>query len=140
MSHNGKIIGLSVFTVVALFACITMFALEGQDVAVLRTHTETGVIYETRVWLAEVDGSVWVEAATPEREFYQHILQRPDVEVFRAGKIEQYTATVHPGETGHAKIRHLLREKYGWADWWVGLLQDTSQSVAVQLTLVREGF
>jgi hypothetical protein len=27
----------------------------------------------------------------------------------------------------------LLAEKYGWADWWVGLLQDTSQSVAVKL-------
>jgi hypothetical protein len=34
---------------------------------------------------------------------------------------------------GHAKIRRLLREKYGLADWWVGLFQDTSGSVAIHL-------
>jgi hypothetical protein len=30
-------------------------------------------------------------------------------------------------------VRSLLREKYGWADRWVGLLQDTSQAVPVRL-------
>ncbi len=38
-----------------------------------------------------------------------------------------------PGAAGHRLIRSLLREKYGWADVWVGLIQDTSQSIAVRL-------
>ena len=138
MAYRVKIISLSVLIVVALFGCITMFALEGQDVAVLRTQTQAGVVYETRVWLAETDETLWIESATPERVFYQHIKQRPQVEVFREGKIATYMATAHPGEVGHTKIRQLLREKYGWADWWVGLLQDTSQSIAVQLKPVEE--
>jgi hypothetical protein len=38
-----------------------------------------------------------------------------------------------PNPSGHARIRMLLRRKYGWADAWVGLLQDTSESIAVRL-------
>ena len=38
-----------------------------------------------------------------------------------------------PGDAGHRRIRRLLAEKYGWADTWIGLLTDTSRSVAVRL-------
>jgi hypothetical protein len=43
-------------------------------------------------------------------------------------------AAPEPGDAGHRRIRGLLAAKYGWADAWVGLLQDTSRSVAVRLT------
>lgn len=33
----------------------------------------------------------------------------------------------------HHRIRTLLRTKYGLRDWWIGLLQDTSRSMAVKL-------
>jgi len=38
------------------------------------------------------------------------------------------------GDEGHAKIRRLLGEKYGWADRWAGLFQATSRSIAVRVT------
>ena len=38
-----------------------------------------------------------------------------------------------PGAEAHGHIRKLLRAKYGIADWWVGLLQDTTRSVAVRI-------
>ena len=40
---------------------------------------------------------------------------------------------VYPDSGSHERIRSLLREKYGLRDWWIGLLFDTSSSLAVEL-------
>jgi len=124
--------GLAVL--VAAFGAITLYALEGNEVAVLRTRDSGGALRETRVWLAEDDGALWVEAATPERPFYQDLLASPAIEVVRGDAIVPVTAAPEPGSAGHERIRTLLAQRYGWADAWVGLLQDTSRSIAVRLT------
>lgn len=116
------------------FAAITLTALEGNEVVVLRTRDAAGAPRETRVWVAEQDGALWVEAATPEREFYRDLLSRPEAEVVRGGAPVRVRAQAEPGAAGHERIRGLLAAKYGWADHWVGLLQDTSRSIAVRLT------
>jgi hypothetical protein len=118
----------------AAFGAITLYALESNEVAVLRTRDAGGTLRETRVWLAEDDGALWVEAATPERPFYQDILARPEIEVVRGDESFPVTAVAEPGRAGHERIRALLAARYGWADAWVGLLQDTSRSIAVRLT------
>jgi hypothetical protein len=33
----------------------------------------------------------------------------------------------------HERIRRMMRRKYGWRDWWVGVLFDTSQSRLIEL-------
>jgi hypothetical protein len=133
-SHRPLRLVAGLALLVAAFGAITLLALEGGDVAVLRTRDAGGALRETRVWLAEDDGALWVEAATPERPFYQDILARPEVEVVRGDAIVPVTAAPEPGRAGHERIRTLLAERYGWADAWVGLLQDTSRSIAVRLT------
>lgn len=124
--------GLAVLA--AAFGGITLLALEGNEVAVLRTRDPSGTVRKTRVWLAEQDGALWVEAATPERGFYQDVLSQPEIEVEREGRVVRMIAQPEPGAAGHERIRSLLAAKYGWADGWVGLLQDTSRSIAVRLT------
>ena len=71
--------------------------------------------------------------ANPERPFYQHILARPDIEIVRGGQVLLVRAVPLPPAEGHPLIRHLLAEKYGWADAWIALLADTSSSTAVRL-------
>lgn len=115
------------------FGAVTWFALESREVAVLRTPGTSGAFHETRVWLAEADGAIWIEAATPERDWYQRLLQHPTVRLARDGRERAYRAVPVPGPEGHARIRSLLRARYGWADRWVGLFQDTRASVAVRL-------
>ena len=75
----------------------------------------------------------WVESANPERPFLRDIEARPDVELVRGGEVLALRAVPVPGDDGHHEIRRLLAAKYGWADRWVGLLADTSRSVAVRL-------
>jgi hypothetical protein len=115
------------------FGAITGWALEGREVIVLRTFDADAAPRETRVWVADADGALWVEAASPERAWYRELLADPRAEVVRGGRTLALRAEPQPPAEGHERIRALLRAKYGWADAWVGLLQDTSGSLAVRL-------
>jgi hypothetical protein len=127
-----RIVG-AVFVLALALGLVTLFAVEGQEVVVLRTKTPEGEVRRTRIWIAEDDGVVWIEAADPDRKFYADLRTDPDVEIERGGEIDLYRATPAPGPEGHEKIRRLLREKYGWADRWVGVIVDTSRSIGIRL-------
>jgi len=101
-------------------------------VVVLRTGDRVAP-RETRVWIVDEGDHAWIEAATPERDFYRDLLARPEAELVRAGATSRVRAEPVPGPEPHGHLRALLRAKYGLADWWVGLLQDTSRSVAVRV-------
>lgn len=128
---------LAAAVVLAVFGLVTALALESGGVAVLETRAPNGTPRQTRVWVAEAEGALWLEAATPERPWYRDVLLDPIVSVDRGGKELAYRALPDPGEAGHRRIRAWLRERYGWRDAFVGLLQDTSQSIAVRLEPLR---
>ncbi len=119
--------------VLLLFGAVTLYALEGHEVVVLRTAGEHRTPRETRVWIVDEGDHAWIEAATPERDFYRDLLARPEAELIRGGATARVRAEPVPGPEPHGHLRALLRAKYGLADWWVGLLQDTSRSVAVRI-------
>ncbi len=129
---------LGLALVVVGFALVTAVALEAQEVVVLHTVAGDGAGEATRMWIAEADGALWVEAATPERAWYRSLLTRPVATLERGGAFACVRATPEPGAEGHERIRTLLRRRYGWADAWVGLLQDTSASIAVRLDACTE--
>ncbi len=118
---------------IIVFVLVTLVALEGREVVVLRTFDERGTGRNTRTWVADDDGAVWIEAANPDRPFLHQLRANPEVELRRAGKLQQCYATVVPNPDGHERIRRLLAAKYAWADRWIGLLTDTSASIAVRL-------
>lgn len=126
------IVGVLLVALVA-FGAATWIALEGQEVVVLHTQRPGGDPHATRVWIADDDGTSWVEAATAERPFYQDLLVAPALEVERGGVRLRMRGQPIPGPEGHARIRAMLRAKYGLADRFVGMLVDTSGSVAVKL-------
>jgi hypothetical protein len=128
-----RIVSAAVLVVLASFAAITLVALEGQDVVVLRTFDAQGRARETRTWIAAENGSTWIEAATPERPFLGDVRDNPNIEVQRSAGVQRCRATVADNPEGHARIRRLLAAKYGWADAWIGRLTDTSRSLAVRL-------
>jgi hypothetical protein len=116
------------------FGVVTWVALEGNDVATLRTIDGENRPRETHVWVADAgDGSLWIEAATPDRPWLADIRHNPKVELDRVGASGRWRAVPVEGPEARETVRALLSAKYGWADWWVGLLQDTSQAVAVRL-------
>lgn len=125
--------------VLALFAVLTAVALESGDVVVVATYDLHGERRETRAWIAEADGALWIEAANPDRLFYRDILAGSAVEIERDGVVGRFTAEPAANPAGHRKIRRLLRAKYGWKDAWIGLLADTSRSIGIQLHEATDG-
>jgi len=119
---------------VVVVAVTTLVALEGHEVVVLETTGAEAAPRRTRTWVAEEEGSLWVEAANPERAFLQDLRRAPTLVLERGGTRVRCTADPQPNPDGHARIRRLLAARYGWADWWIGLVADTSQSLAVRLT------
>ncbi len=118
---------------VLLFAGITWAALELPEVAVLRTTGPDGAPVTTRVWVAEEGGHLWLEAPNRERPWLRHVESDPVVELTRRGETRRYGTSVLAGPAATRHIRRLFRDKYGIADWWVGVLADTSASFAVRL-------
>ncbi len=115
------------------FAAVTLLALEGREVVVLRTFDADGHVRKTRTWIADADSSVWIEAANPERPFLRDVRTNPQLELERGGHVYQCSAAVVPNPEGHERIRQLLAAKYGWADRWIGRLTDVSASLALRL-------
>jgi hypothetical protein len=115
------------------FAATTLVALEGREVVVVRTHDADGEEHTTRTWIADAEGASWIEAANPERPFLQDVVRTSTLVLDRGGASHRCRASVLPNPTGHARIRELLAEKYGWADRWVALVADTERSLAVRL-------
>jgi len=115
------------------FVLTTWWALESGGVAVVETRTEEGSIRSTHVWYAEPNGELWIEAGTPENGWYLDIQREPALSFSAAGRSGQYLAERVPEANAHARIRSLLREKYGFRDWWISLIFETSDSVAVRL-------
>lgn len=129
-----KIVLIALAGLVGVFAATTWWALESGGVAVVETRTHDGSLRSTHVWFVEPDGGLWIEAGTPQNPWFLDV-QRHPVLSFRAdGSTGRYAARAIATPAAHDRIRGLLREKYGFRDVWVGLLVDTSGSVAVELT------
>lgn len=128
-------------TSVTAFGAVTLLALEGQGVAVLHTTRPDGQVRRTRVWFVETEGAWWVEAATTSRPFYRDLVANPQVALELPTPPAQGqpppprsgSAELVPEPGGHRLVRELLARKYGWADAWVAMLQDTSASRAVRI-------
>jgi len=128
-----RVLALGLLVITLAFAAITLVALEASEVVVLHTALDTNPPRETRVWVVDFGGAAWIESASPERDFYRDILANPEIELSRNGRRFAYRAVPFTGPTGHELIRSLLAEKYGWADRWIGMIADTSNSIAIRL-------
>jgi hypothetical protein len=120
-SRALRIVGVALLALVAI-AVVTYVAGERTEVVVLRTIDTKGVPRETRMWVVDHEGVPWVRVANPERRWFQRLLVDPRAELVRHGA----TRRVVPEPRDTAEVRSELdrrfREKYGWVDWWYGVL------------------
>ena len=103
-------VGAVLVTGAVAFAAVTIYALEGQEVVVLRTRTPDGEIRGTRTWVVDDGAAVLIEAAFPERPFLQDLLRNPEVDLNRHHEVRRYRAAPLENPDGHVRIRALLRD------------------------------
>jgi len=124
---------VAVLGIALAFGAVTLRALEGGEVVIVRTRGKSGAPRETRTWIADDPEGAWIEAASPARPFFLDVLADPEVEVWRGGRWRRCRALVAGNPEGHDRIRRLLAARYGWKDRWIGMLADTRGSMALRL-------
>jgi hypothetical protein len=116
-----------------LLAIGTYWAGEQTEVAVLRTLDAGGAAHDTKLWVVDVDGTPWVRVARPERSWLLRLRENPEVELIRAGVALRYFARPDASAPTRAAVDRAFREKYGWVDWWYGLvLREEPMPVALR--------
>jgi hypothetical protein len=87
----------------------------GREVVTLRMARPDGSWRETRLWIVDDGDASWIHSGG--RDWAARFAGDPVVELRRGGATHRYRAHAVPGP--HPEIHRLLREKYGFADWWV---------------------
>jgi len=130
---------VTISALLVAFAGTTLWALESDGVATITTHAPDGETRSTHVWFVDFDGELWLEAGTPENPWFTDMKRDPRIRFSAAGRSDDYLAEPVAGSETHTRLRQWLRDKYGLRDRWVGLLVDTSHSVAVRLHPAQPG-
>lgn len=115
------------------FVAFTGWVLESGGVAIVETRAPDDSLRSTHVWYVEPDGELWLEAGTPENSWYLDVLRDPSIVFHAEGRSQSYRAEPAPDPVAQARVRSLIRNKYGFRDWWVGWFIDSSASIAVRL-------
>jgi hypothetical protein len=103
---------------VAAYAVAHLALIEiGREIVVLHRWTSGGDIRMTRLWIVDDGAAAWLHHGYPGSEWITRLEQDPVVTIERGGVTRRYRATPDPGP--HDRVHQLLREKYGFADWWV---------------------
>ena len=124
----AAVAALVVLTVAAIFV-----ASESGEVVVLRTWDPAGAAHETRVWVVEDAGHLWLRAGVPSNAWYQRLRTRDEIEIVRDGTTRAYRAVALDDAAARTRIHQLMAAKYGAADRFIALLRDGNSSIAVRL-------
>mgnify|MGYP003410918383 FL=1 len=136
----ARIFGVALASVAALaiaFAAITWLALESGGVAIVETHAGDGSIRSTHVWFVEPEREFWLEAGSAQNGWFDDFGRDPRIAFRAEGRHGEFLAERYEDSPTRARIRALLREKYGLRDRWVGLFVDQSRSLVVRLDPVE---
>ena len=113
---------------------ITYLALESGDVLIAETNSPAlDEVRQTHIWFVQRGANVYLEAGHPENPWVQDLEAGSNLILMSEGLDGEYDYVLHR-EGRHQEIRELMREKYGWRDWWVSLLFDTTQSYLIEVS------
>lgn len=122
-------------------AGVTLFALESGSVVTVKTSipegapgSDVGGERTTRIWFVQENGQLFLEAGHPDNPWVGDLRGMSSLQLVGQGLDGEYTFEVLDDSADHDRIRQLMRRKYGWRDWWIGLIFDTSRS---QLVVIR---
>lgn len=127
-----SVVSLLVLIVLSLLTT-TWVALEQDGVLVVETHSIDGDLRATHIWFVENEGKIYLEGGNPNNPWVKDLESLDVIRIAGEGRDGEYRFTVNESPSHHDLIRNLMRRKYGWRDWWVDLLFDTSESSLIEL-------
>ena len=111
---------------VALYAGAHLALIElGGEVVILHKWISDSETRQTRLWIVDDAEGAWFHHGTSESAWIQRLESFPVVTVERGGATRSYRA--RPDRERHDLVHRLLREQYGFADWWVRFVTRTAK-------------
>ncbi len=108
-----------------------MIASETGEVVVLITQSETGEPKNTRLWVVDYEGNVWLRAGSEQAGWYKRIVSLPEITLQRRGIRQSFVAKPEPAYRD--TINTQMRKKYGWRDAYIGFFFARDESIPIRL-------
>ena len=126
---------LGLLGVVVLLGILQVVAAEGIEVVVVHTVDEAGEPRETRIWILEDQGKVYIRGG--EGGWTSRVAAHPEIELERDAGPEQVLGVIEDDGGVRRRINRLFREKYGWRDAFISMLiGDPAREGAVVVEVV----
>ena len=103
----------------------------GGEVVTLVTTDVDGRSYRNQVWIVETGHDLWIRSVSPTSPWLDRVVARPDVQIQRGVQLATYRAT--PLAHRRDRINAAMAERYGWADWLLGIVEERQEAVPVFL-------
>ena len=121
--------------VVVLLGILQVVAAEGIEVVVLHTLDDAGEPHETRIWILEDQGKVYIRGG--DGGWTSRVAGQPEIVLERGGKSEPLLGVVQADDGLRRRVNRMFREKYGWRDAFISmLLADPARKGAVVIEVV----
>jgi len=118
---------------------ITYIALEQNNVLIVESFDDSlQQARYTHIWYVESEGQIYLEAGNPQNPWVKDLKNKHTLAIQGANLDGWYAFSIGSSDDSHLQIRTLMRKKYGWRDWWITLLFDTSQSQLVTLSFTDQ--
>ena len=133
-----KKVALALGAVAGLLLLLTvaqLLASESGEVLVLETLDAAGEPHETRVWVVDDAGAVWVRGGL-DSGWVRRLLENPEIHAERAGHQAPFRALPDRDPAVRERVKALMHEKYGVADRFIALtLGDADRERALPIRL-----
>ena len=122
---------VALVVVFALVMGLQQIAAESGEVVILTTRDDAGEAHQTRLWVVDHDGQQWLRAGVAQSGWFLRLQADGLVKVERDGASRDYVAV--PDPSLEVEINDLMKEKYGWADSYIGFLFGRDGAVPIGL-------
>jgi hypothetical protein len=109
-----------------------LVASEMMEVVVLTTRDASGAVEETRLWVVDDAGAVWLRGS-PGRGWVTRVQANPEVVLERGDARTPYSAVPVDTPEQRERLDQAMREKYGATDLLIMILEGSPQAFPVRL-------
>ncbi|MCP5060728.1 MAG: DUF2255 family protein [bacterium] len=133
-----KIVAIGIGAVLGFFLLMGLAQLgasESGEVLVLETLDAEGKPQETRIWVVDDAGAIWVRGGE-DSGWVQRLLQNAEIRAERDGSRTPFLAVPVRDPAARDRVNELMREKYGFADRFIAVsLGDADRAGALPIRL-----
>ncbi len=124
-------LGIGVALILLVLGGMLFGLSEAGEVVVLTSVDDAGATHETRLWVVDHDGEVYLRAGDADSRWFARVRARPLVLLERGGELRRARLDPVPDRT--SEVNAAMALKYGFADLFIGSAMPRDRAVAIRV-------